>query len=364
MSVVLVLVAVAACFGPPRIDRLTVTPTEVCPNDTVEASWSANGATVHLRQDPVMSLAAARSSEEGVQGLSGYQDFDVVLEARAGGQVVVRRRYVHVINESWTFTLTGPPQCRDGEIRVDVDFHMADSQIDGRMQLLSVSPRADRPLTIAHAGLPPVTVPLASTAVFEGKPLAGLWTLTAALKPGESCVAGQGTVPLTPSVVVSGTCDGMPARLPGGAKASDGAPRCGNLGQACCQNATCEGAYRCDVQTARCWDPRRPAFLTTGLRCNGMPATPLSRGYYVGVRDANGCGEVVTQLADSREEAEACVPQAPGPALGSTSIRRYDFCRGGRVRVFVPAFSKQDAEQCVRHLWPNVSLEPGLCRRD
>ena len=146
--------------------------------------------------------------------------------------------------------------------------------------------------------------------------------------------------------------------------ASDGAPRCGNLGQACCRNATCEGAYRCDGQTARCWDPQRPAFLTTGARCNGMPATLLSQSYFIGVRDGNGCGEVVAQLADSRLEAEACASKAPGQALDSTSIRRYDFCRGGRVRVFVPAFSEPDAERCVHHLWPNVALEPGLCSRD
>jgi hypothetical protein len=108
-------------------------------------------------------------------------------------------------------------------------------------------------------------------------------------------------------------------------------------------------------------DPQRPAYLTTGVRCNGALATELSRGYYVGVHDGFGCGEIMAQLADSREEANACSLKKPGHEVVGGSIRRYDFCRAGRVRVYVPAFSEEDAIRCVRHLWPGAVLEPGLC---
>jgi hypothetical protein len=352
---------VGACLGQARIDRLTVTPTEACPNDVVEASWSADGPSVQLRQEPPMSLTTARSSSDGIQGLSGDQDFDVVVET--GRQEVTERRYVHVITEAWTFALSGAPRCVEGQIRVDVDFHMADPQMEGRMQVVSVSPRADRPLTIIHAGLPPVMLPLGSTATFQGTPLAGTWTLMADLKSGESC-NGRGTAPLTPAVIVSGTCGGVPPRHQPQSVARDVAPRCGNLGQVCCASA-CQGAYRCDERTARCVDPQRPSYLAVGQRCNRAAATELSRAYYVPVRDGHGCGEIVSHLADSQDEATDCIRQnsgGPVTVIGAT-IRRYDFCKNHRVRVFVAAFSPDDARQCAQHLWPNAQLESGLCEQ-
>ncbi|HEY2899437.1 MAG TPA: hypothetical protein VGL59_02590, partial [Polyangia bacterium] len=267
-AAVAILPAAAGCVGSARIDRLTVKPTEVCPNDPVEASWSADGSSVQLRQDPPMSLQAARTSSDGIQGMSGNRDFDVVLETRGNGEPVVRRRYVHVISEAWTFTLSGAPQCGNGEVRVVVDFHMADPQIDLRMQVVSVSARADRPMTIVHGGLAPVTLPLGSPASFEGTPLAGIWTLIAPLHPGETC-GGGGAAPLTPAVIVSGTCSGVPAAEQTTAGSADGAPRCGNLGQPCCHDGACEGTYKCDARTLRCLDPQRPAYVTSGARCNG-----------------------------------------------------------------------------------------------
>jgi hypothetical protein len=351
-----------ACFGQARIDRLTVTPMEACPNDVVEASWSADGPSVQLRQEPAMSLAAARSSSDGIQGMSGYQDFDVVIET--GRPEVTQRRYVHVITEGWTFALSGTLRCVEGQMRVDVDFHMADPQIEGRMQVVSVSPRADRPLTIIHAGLPPVMLPLGSTATFQGTPLAGAWILMADLKPGESCSGGGGAVPLAPAVIVAGTCGGVPPLHQPQPTTQDAAPRCGNLGQVCCAS-TCQGAYRCDDRTARCLDPQRPSYLAAGQRCNRAAATELSRAYYVPVRDGHGCGQIVSHLADSREEAAACTRQnSAGPVtIVGAAIRRYDFCKNHRVRVFVPAFSPDDARQCAQYLWPNTQLEFGLCEQ-
>ena len=309
-----------------------------------------------------MTLARPRDSVDGIQGMGGGGDFDVVLEARGrGGEEIRQRRYVHVIREAWMFTLSGPPKCRDGAIRVDVDFHMSDPQIDGRMKVTAVAARADRPLTITHAGLPPVTLPLESPGVFEGTPLSGPWTLTAALRSGEGCPGpGPGAVALTPAVIVSGTCDGVPAaqQPPAG---PDSAPRCGNLGQPCCAESRCEDAYQCDGATARCLDPQRPAYLAMGIRCNGAAPTPQSRAFYVPVRDDNGCGEITSVLADSTDEAGACARRGGRERVVSAAIRRYDFCRNGRVRVFVPAFSTNDAERCARHLWPGGGLEPGLC---
>ena len=311
-----------------------------------------------------MTLDRPRDSTEGIQGMAGSGDFDVVLEARGrAGQQVGQRRYVHVIREAWMFTLTGQPKCAEGAIRVDVDFHMADPQIDGRMKVWSVAARADRPLTVAHAGLPPVTLPLDSAAVLQGTPLSGTWTLTAALRAGESCPGGgAGPAVLTPAVIVAGTCNGVPAvEQPPSAGSSGGAPRCGNLGQPCCAGQSCEGAYRCDAATARCLDPQRPAYLDTGVRCNGAAPTPQSRAFYLGVRDGNGCGEIASLLADSPDEASACARRGGRERVVAAVIRRYDFCRNGRVRVFVPAFSTDDAERCARHLWPGGPLAPGLC---
>lgn len=310
-----------------------------------------------------MSLDRPRNSSDGIQGLSGNRDFDVVLEARGSGEPVRQRKYVHVIREAWTFTLTGRPICKDGAIRVDVDFHMADPQIDGRMQVTSVAARADRPVTIVHAGRPPVVLPLNTTAALVGTPLGGPWTLTAALRPGESCEGeGRGTPVLTPAVIVSGTCNGVP---PVSQRVTDGvdvAARCGNLEQACCAGGACEGGYVCDRGTTDvCIDPQRPAYVTTGRRCTGEDATAQSQAFYVPVRDGNGCGEIASVLADSPEEAGTCARRGGRERVLKAAIRRYDFCRDGRVRVFVPAFSTDDAERCARHLWPNRALEPGLC---
>ncbi len=213
-----------------------------------------------------------------------------------------------------------------------------------------------------HAGLPPVMLPLGSTVAFHGTPLAGAWTLMADLKPGESCAGGSGATPLTPAVLVAGTCGGMAPRHPPLFAAPDVAPRCGNLGQVCCAS-TCQGAYRCDDRTARCLDPQRPSYLTFGQRCNRAAATELSRAFYVPVRDGHGCGEIVSHLADSQEEAAACVRNNSGGPLiiVKSSIHRYDFCKDRRMRVFVPAFSPDDARQCAQHLWPKAQLESGLC---
>ena len=164
-----------------------------------------------------------------------------------------------------------------------------------------------------------------------------------------------------PGVIVTGTCSGIPPRVQPPPALADIAPRCGNLGQACCVGGACEAAYQCDAATARCVDPLRPAYLTSGLRCTGGGATPHSKGFYIGVRDSDGCGEVASVLADSEEEARACARVRGGRRVTEAAIRRYDFCRDGRVRVYVAAFSPDDAERCAHHLWPNAALDPGLC---
>jgi hypothetical protein len=351
----------AGCFWQARINRLTVTPAEVCPDDPVEATWSAEGRSVRLRQDPALSLGAPRTQREGIQGLSGNRDFDVVLEAQGRG-AISQRRYVHVVTEHWTFVLSAPPQCRDGKVRVDVDFHVSDPQIDARMQVTSVEARSDRALTITHGGLPPVTVTKGSMTIFRGTPLAGLWTLTAPLHPGESCVAGSPSALLAPAVIVAGTCGGISSQAQR-YSGLEGAPRCGYLGQPCCAGNSCEGHYRCAGEGRGCVDPQRPSAITTGTRCNQRPATAQSRTFVVAIRDQFGCGEMLAVLADSREEANACARKSVGGAttIQDGSARQFDYCRDGRTRIHVVAFSEQDARACARHHWPTGRLGVGFC---
>lgn len=357
-----------ACVPAARINSLTVTPAEVCPNDTVEVSWSAEGEAVQLRQDPPLSLAdPGRQSPDGVQGVSGSKDFDVVLESRAKGSPgASQRKYVHVITEAWTFVLSGVPSCSGTTVRTQIDFHVADPQIDARMQVMAVVPRSDRPLTIEHAGVGPVTMPPGVPSVFRGSPLAGLWTLTTALQPGESCGAGAGRPPPVPAAIVSGTCSGLPHVVQPASLAAGSAPRCGYFGQACCEGARCEGSYLCEPVGRTCHDPARPSAITGGLRCNGAPATALSRTHYVGVRDANRCGQVLPELADSVEEANACARETAGASatiVASLRLGQFDFCKNRRTQLFVAAFSEEDGAACARQKSPGAHVVPGLCEQ-
>jgi hypothetical protein len=199
-------------------------------------------------------------------------------------------------------------------------------------------------------------------AIFRGTPLAGLWTLTGPLQPGESCVAGSPSVPLAPAVVVSGTCGGLPPHAQR-YTSLEGAPRCGNLGQPCCAGNGCEGRYRCDGEARSCVDPQRPSAISSGQRCNQRPATAHSRTFVVAIRDQFGCGEILVLLADSREEANACARKSVGGAttIQDGSGRQFDFCRDGRARIHVVAFSEDDALACARHHWPAGRLDAGFC---
>jgi hypothetical protein len=355
-----------ACLPPPRINRLTVAPAEVCPNDPVDVNWSADGQAVQLRQDPPMSLAdPGRDSREGVQGVAGDKDFDVVLEARGkGAPEIAQRRYVHVVTESWTFVLTGPVVCDGNRVKVEVDFHVADPQIDARMQVMTAVPRTDRALTVEHAGLPAITMPPGATTAFRGTPMGGQWTLTTSLKKGESCAAGASKPPPEPALIVSGTCSGLPRVVQRGSTSADSAPRCGHFGQTCCDGSRCEGRYQCD-EAKTCRDPSRPSAITAGQRCNRRPATALSRTYFVGIRDGNKCGQVLPQLADSVEEANACARAAMGasPMVVDGRLGQFDFCKNRRTQLFVPAFSEQEAAECARRTWPRARVVPGLCEQ-
>jgi hypothetical protein len=345
---------------------LTVTPAEICPNDPVDVNWSAEGQVVQLRQDPPMSLAdPGRDSRDGVQGVSGDKDFDVVLEARTKGSPdVAQRRYVHVVTEAWTFVLTGSAVCSGNTAMIEVDFHVSDPQIDARMQVVTAVPRTDRALTIEHAGLPAITLPPGATTAFRGTPMGGLWRLTTALKKGESCAAA-GKPPPAAALIVSGTCSGLPRVVQRGSKSANSAPRCGFFGQSCCDGGRCEGSYQCD-DAKICRDTSRPSVVAGGERCSRKPATELSRTYFVGIRDANKCGQLLPQLADSVEEANACARAAGGASsnvVDGGRLGQFDFCKNRRTQLFIPAFSEEDGAECARRKFPRARVVPGLCEQ-
>jgi hypothetical protein len=373
MWVGLVLAGTSTCTPPPaRIHRLTVNPAEVCPNDAVETSWTVDGDHVRLRQEPPMSLeeSGVAVSSQGMQAVSGDRDFDVIIEATGKGknkEVSSQRRYVHVITEGWTLVLTGPHECRDGQVHASLNVELGDPLLDARMQVLTVMPRVDRSITVWHGGLPSVTFPPGSLTAFQGTLVRGLWQLSMPLKEGESCTpadAGGGKPPPSPAIILATTCGGLPRVAQPTGRAGD-APRCGQFNQPCCQGQSCSGQYRCSLPAGICVGGLHPLSVKTpGVRCTREPATSSSRSYHVGLRDLKGCGQVLTQLADSQDEANRCSLAHTNftTTLASGTLTRYAFCKNRRAVVYASAFNDEDAETCIRSRWPRVSLKAGACQ--
>ncbi len=179
-----VILGAALITGCASIESFHAAPRNVCAGDTVNVTWQAKG-TVELTSAPPAHQTSASSSEGSAQFVVQESTRFALNASRVFSKKTALADVVMVGRESKEFGDLA--QCESPAEGVVLSLVLQDPQVSSALRVMTVTNMNARPIVLRKENVRVALTAGQTSSAFATQPAVGLWEVTAALNPQETC---------------------------------------------------------------------------------------------------------------------------------------------------------------------------------
>ena len=182
LTTLLIVPLVAGCA---QIKSFSVTPSIVCPGETVGVAWKAS--------DKIALDAVPPLEGTGEGPAAGSRSFAPVKNTRFTIKVpgllksAQREWDVQVVPSQSTGLLGGVAQCSGSPQSVSTSFTLQQNDTSSQVRAVLIANNYNRQLVVSKEGIEVEIPPNGTTDRFKNVPVTGTWTVLTPLAPDEAC---------------------------------------------------------------------------------------------------------------------------------------------------------------------------------
>lgn len=178
------ILSAALITGCASIESFHAAPRNVCAGDTVNVTWQAKG-TVELTSTPPAHQTSASSSEGSAQFVVQESTRFALNASRVFSKKTALADVVMVGRESKEFGDLA--QCESPAEGVVLSLVLQDPQVSSALRVMTVTNMNARPIVLRKENVRVALTAGQTSSAFATQPAVGLWEVTAALNPQETC---------------------------------------------------------------------------------------------------------------------------------------------------------------------------------
>ena len=178
------ILSAALVTGCASIDSFHATPRNVCAGDAVNVTWQAKG-TVELTSTPPAHQTSAQSSEGSAQFVVQESTRFALKASRLFSKKTALADVVMVARESKEFGDLA--QCDAPAEGVVLSLVLKNPQVSSALRVATVTNMNARPIVLRKDNVRVALTAGETSSAFATQSAAGLWEITAALNPRETC---------------------------------------------------------------------------------------------------------------------------------------------------------------------------------
>ena len=182
LTTLLIAPLVAGCA---QIKSFSVTPSIVCPGETVEVDWKASDKIV-LDAAPLLK-GTGEGPSEGSRSFAPMENVRFTIKVPGLLKSVQREWDVQVIPSQSAGLLGGVAQCGGSPQSVSTSFTLQQKDTSSRVRAVSIVNNYNRPLGVNKEDIEVEIPPNGTTDRFKNASVIGTWTVSTPLAPDETC---------------------------------------------------------------------------------------------------------------------------------------------------------------------------------
>ena len=182
LATLLIAPLIAGCA---QIKSFSVTPSTVCPGETVEVDWKATDKIVLDAAPPLKGTGEGPS--EGSRSFAPMENVRFTIRVPGLLKSAQREWDVQVISGQSGRLLGGVAQCGGNPQAVSTSFTLQQKDTSSRVRAVSIANNYNRPLGISKEGMEAEIPPHGTTDRFKNASVIGTWTVRTLLAPDETC---------------------------------------------------------------------------------------------------------------------------------------------------------------------------------
>ena len=182
LATLLIAPLIAGCA---QIRSFSVTPSTVCPGETVEVDWKATDKVVLDAAPPLMGTGEGPS--EGSRSFAPMENVRFTIRVPGLLKSAQREWDVQVIPSQSGRLLGGVAQCGSNPQAVSTSFTLQQKDTSSRVRAVSIANNYNRPLGVNKEDIEVEIPPHGTTDRFKNAPVIGTWTVRTPLAPDETC---------------------------------------------------------------------------------------------------------------------------------------------------------------------------------
>jgi hypothetical protein len=182
LTTLLIAPLIAGCA---QIKSFSVTPSIVCPGETVEVDWKATDKIV---LDAAPSLeGTGEGPSEGSRSFAPKENVRFTIKVPGLLKSAQREWDVQVIPSQSAGLLGGVAQCGGSPQVVSTSFTLQQKDTSSRVRAVSIANNYSRPLGVSKEDIEVEIPPQGTTDRFKNASVIGTWTVRTPLAPDETC---------------------------------------------------------------------------------------------------------------------------------------------------------------------------------
>src|ERR1043166_9111163 len=175
-----------AFLGCTDIKTFEAKPRNICLGNAVTLTWQGQGS--------IIISAAPTLPNTGPKASSGSEEFEPAQDTRfiitASNAFASKTAEVDVLVTPRTLEFGHLASCSIADRAINVSIPLSDSQVSSHHQVLSITNMNPRDVRVSKGTTVSFLPAASSSTAFENQSAAGMWTVTAPLREGESCEDG------------------------------------------------------------------------------------------------------------------------------------------------------------------------------
>jgi hypothetical protein len=182
LTTLLIAPLIAGCA---QIKSFSVTPSIICPGETVEVDWKASNK-IALEAAPPLE-GAGEGPSEGSRSFVPTENVRFTVKVPGLLKNAQREWDVQVIPSHSTLLLGGVAQCGGSPQSVSTSFTLQQKDTSSRVRAVSIANNYNRTLGVSKEDIEVEILPNGTTDRFKNSSVIGTWTVRTPLASDETC---------------------------------------------------------------------------------------------------------------------------------------------------------------------------------